>query len=142
MRKVLFISHGKLALGALSTLSIFSGDTDNITTICAYLSEDDPDYVADVPAAVEKFFEDAGDDQVLVFSDIVFGSVNQLVLPHLGRPNTYVYSGFNLPMLLQMTTLPEDADPETFANLAYEGKEGVVYMNDYSFGQNADEDDE
>lgn len=137
MRKVLFITHGEMAKGALNTLKIFTNEVENITAICAFTDEC-PDHLA----AVEKFFEDAGDAQVFAFSDIVFGSVNQALIPYLNRPNTYVFTGFNLPMLLQMTSLPEDASIEEIRNLEAEGKGAVVFMNDYDFGGGDDSEDE
>ena len=136
MRKVLLISHGEMAKGALNTMHIFTNELDNVTAISAYTPEcDNPQQ------EVEKFFEEAGDNQVVAFSDISFGSVNQLLMPYLSRPNTYVFTGFNLPMLLQFTALPDDASMNDFRELVNAGSQGVIFMNDYNFGT-MDEDDE
>jgi mannose/fructose-specific phosphotransferase system component IIA len=136
MRKILLISHGNLAKGAVDTLSIFTGQLDNITAISAYTDE-----CQNPQELVEAFFEEAKDDQVICMSDVVFGSVNQLLIPYLSRENTYIFSGFNLPMLMQLVALPEDADEQAIANLEAEGKNGVIFMNNYTFSTD-DIDDE
>ncbi len=127
MRRVLIISHGPLASGALESLRIFMPNLENIEAIDAYTEE-----CPDPKPLVEAFFNAAQEDTVIVFSDIVFGSVNQLIFPYLERKNTYVFSGFNFPMLLQMAALPPEASEEEIRNLLEEGKKSVVYMNAYS----------
>ena len=136
MRKFLLISHGGFARGALSSLQVFVSDTKNYTEISAYIDGCDP------KVELEKFWKNiSAEDQVLIFTDIIGGSVNQLILPILTRPNTYVFSGMNLPMLLQAACLAEEAKPEEIKNLQRVGKEGVVCMNDYKF-EPFGEDDE
>ena len=136
MRKVLLISHGELAKGALNTLHIFTNELDNFTAIAAYTPEcDNPQ------SEIEKFFEEAGDEQVVCFSDISFGSVNQLLMPYLSRENTYVFTGFNLPMLLQFTALPEDSTIDDFRALVDAGSSAVMFMNDFDFSSSSDEDE-
>ena len=130
--KMLLISHGKMAEGALNTLRIFTQAGD-ITAVSAYTDESD-----DPGTKVTDFFEKAGDERVIAFSDIVFGSVNQLLFPYLERHETYVFSGFNLPMLLQATALSDESSPEEIAAIAEEGRNGVVDMKNY----NTDKDDE
>lgn len=129
---MLLISHGKMAEGALNTLRIFTQAAD-ITAVSAYTDENN-----DPGTEVTDFFEKAGDERVIAFSDIVFGSVNQLLFPYLERPETYVFSGFNLPMLLQATALSDESSPEEIAAIAEEGRNGVVDMKNY----NTDTDDE
>lgn len=136
MRKFLLISHGGLAKGALNSLRVFVRDTKNYTEISGYVDDCDP------KIELNKFWQQVGEeDQVLIFTDIIGGSVNQLVLPMLERPNTYIFSGMNLPMLLQAACLAENADPEEIKKLEGVGKDGVVCMNDYKF-EAFGEDDE
>lgn len=132
--KMLLISHGKMAEGALDTLRIFTQAAD-ITAISAYTDGND-----NPGTEVTAFFEKAGKERVIAFSDIVFGSVNQLLFPYLERPETYVFSGFNLPMLLQATTLSDESAPEEIAAIAEEGRSGVVDMKYYNTG--TDDEDE
>ena len=136
MRKILLISHFGLAGGLLSTLSYFGVANDSFTAINAYEDNLDP------KAELEKFWAGVSEeDQVLIFTDIMGGSVNQLVTPLISRPNTYVLAGMNLPMLITAATLPEDADLDAVRMLVEEAKNGVVLMNDYSFSAGGDEDE-
>ncbi len=136
MRKNLLISHFGLAGGLLSTLSYFGIANDSFTAINAYENDLDP------KAELEKFWAGVGEeDQVLIFTDIMGGSVNQLVTPMISRPNTFVLAGMNLPMLITAATLPEDAGIEEIRMAAEEAKNGVVVMNDYAFSAGSDEDE-
>ena len=90
----------------------------------------------------EKVLAEVGEDELLlVFTDIMGGSVNQLTIPYLTRPNFYVFAGMNLGMLLQATCLMGDETPEDIKALANVGKEAVVCMNDYKFEAYDDEDE-
>lgn len=125
MRKIILISHGNFAGGALSTLNLFTNQLDNVCAINAYT-----DSCPNPEKALDAIFSST-EGQIIVFSDILFGSVNQLLLPYLSRPNTYIFSGFNLPMLLELISLPENASEDEIAHLELEGKNGVVFMNRY-----------
>jgi len=136
MRKVLLLTHGGLAKGMLSSLQLFIGEKENFSAISAYVDDCEP------KAALAGFWESVKDgDQVLIFTDIMGGSVNQLVIPQLSRPNTYIFSGMNLPMVIQAACLNEDASPEEIKKLAEVGKEAVVCMNDYEFKAFSEEDE-
>ena len=64
-----------------------------------------------------------------------------LLMPYLSRENTYVFTGFNLPMLLQFTALPEDATIDDFRALVDAGSSAVMFMNDFDFSSSSDEDE-
>ena len=135
--KIVLMSHFTLAEGLKNTLSYFNPVAgDSITAISAYINDCDPQ------VEFAKVMEEVGEDElVIVFTDIMGGSVNQLTLPYLGRPNFYVFAGMNLGMLLQATCLLGDETPEQIKDLANVGKEAVVCMNDYKFEAYDDEDE-
>ena len=136
MRKIVIMSHGELAKAALSTLGFFMSGLQNVTAISAYADDCDP------KAELEKFWaQTSPQDQVILCTDILGGSVNQLTLPYLSRPNTYIFTGFNFPMLLQLACLDEDASPQQIKALAEVGKEAVICMNDYQFEEFGEEDE-
>ncbi len=136
MRRILLISHFGLAGGMLSTMSYFGIGGDHCTAINAFENDLDP------KTELEKFWAGVNDeDQVLIFTDIMGGSVNQLVTPYIPRPNTYVFAGMNFPMLITAATLPEDATDDELRYIATEARNGVVLMNDYTFSAGGDEDE-
>ena len=136
MRKIVIMTHGQMANGILNTLSIFTADLQSVTAISAYVDDCDP------KAELERFFAEVSEtDQVILCTDILGGSVNQLAVPDLSRPNTYLFTGINFPLLLQLMCLDEEASEAQIKALAEVGKEAVVCMNDYQFPQ-FDEEDE
>lgn len=135
MRRNLLISHGNMAVGLKDTLSVFIGDTNAYTAISAYTNDNDP------KKEVEQFFSTIKDeDQVLIFSDIMAGSVNQLVMPYIKRKNTYIFTGMNLPMLLQAMCLSEGITEDEITKVLENAKAGIIYMNNYQFAQNDDDE--
>ncbi len=136
MRKILLLSHGGMAKGLLNSLQLFIGEKEKYSAISAYVDDCDP------KADLARFWEQtATDDQVLIFTDIMGGSVNQLVIPQLSRPDTFIFSGMNLPMLIQASCLPPDASAEEIKALEKAGKDGAVCMNDYKFESFGDQDE-
>ena len=102
--KIVLMSHFNLAEGLKSTLAYFNPyAAEQITAISAYVNDCDP------KVEFEKVLAEVAEDEVLlVFTDIMGGSVNQLTIPYLNRPNFYVFAGMNLGMLLQALTKPGD----------------------------------
>lgn len=135
MRRNLLISHGNMAVGFKDTLSVFIGDTSVYTSISAYTNDTDP------KKELEQFFGTVSDeDQVFIFSDIMAGSVNQLVMPYIARKNTYLFTGMNLPMLLQAMCISEEITEDEIEKVIENAKAGVIYMNNYQFAINDDDE--
>lgn len=139
MRRFCIVSHGRLAQGLRQSLSIFLGDELPFDAISAYV-----DGVDDAKKALADYVAQFQPDDTLVFlTDIMGGSVNQQVMPYLTtRPNTYVISGVNFPLCLELSTLPEDADGSQYKEKVLNLQKSIVYMNDVDLTQFASEDDE
>lgn len=136
MRKLLFLSHGKMAEGILNTLSIFSANIDNTVAICGYVDDSDP------KNELDKFFSSVSDeDVVVVFTDLMGGSVNQYAIPYLQRPNTFIFAGMNFPLVLQVALSSEDSTIEDYRLMVESSKDALVFVNDYQF-ESFSEDDE
>ncbi len=136
MRKFLIITHGKFAEGISQSLTLFIGENHPFKAISAY--------VDDIPVneKIDDFMRTVtDDDQLVILTDIMGGSVNQLMMPYLSRDNTYILSGINFPMLLELACLQDDADVDDFRRIVQTGKEAVVLMNDYK-APNGSSDDE
>ncbi|MDD6230437.1 MAG: hypothetical protein PUA95_06865 [Lactimicrobium massiliense] len=138
MRKILLVSHGEMAKGAVNSLTIFVPDAQQkVTAICAYT----PD-CPNPQDAIKAFFDSiSADDEVIAMSDVLFGSVNQYLLPYLSRPHTHIFAGFNFPMLLQLMALPQKESLDDLHQLVQEGKDGIVYLNEYRFSTDDIDDD-
>lgn len=134
MVNYLIVSHGTLADGFKSTLSILMGkeQVNNIKTICAFLDGDTSnpkDQINDVCKSIKD------DDQLVIFTDVMYGSVNQFVVPYVQQGNVFVITGVNFPLILEIVTkysfsenlrVSEDELREIIAN----AKEQIIYVND------------
>ncbi|HNW56682.1 MAG TPA: hypothetical protein PLR88_10305 [Bacteroidales bacterium] len=126
MRKFLIATHGTFAKGIQSSLDIIIGHTENVFLIQAYIDENKS--IEDEVDAVLKQVSD--NDELIIFTDILGGSITNQILQYAMRQNVYVISGFNLPLLLDILL----ADQETPVNEVIEtgisnAKEQMVFVN-------------
>ena len=103
MRHILIATHGLLASGARSTMEFLIGNVDNVDYITAYVDGAKP-----INEQIEEYFAKIPqEDEVVIFTDIKGGSVNQKMIPYCVRENTFLVSGFNLAVLIEVTMTPE-----------------------------------
>ncbi|AXX65550.1 PTS sugar transporter subunit IIA [Bombilactobacillus bombi] len=100
MKKYLIASHGKFASGLKSSVQILTGKTQNITTIDAYLTDQE----VDVGQKVDDFLKTIkAEDWGIIFTDLVGGSVNREVLLRTNQQsNIFVITSVNLPTVLSI----------------------------------------
>ncbi len=103
MVRYLVATHGVLAKGFESALQILLGNLDNIEFISCYVDDSNPQ------KQIEEFINSIGDDQLIMFSDICGGSVNQIMNQYLQRENTYQVTGVNLAVLIEMLATNKDS---------------------------------
>lgn len=140
MRKIILASHHLMADGLKDTIQYVMPDLNQIETICAYMDNQ----------PVEKQFKDAlgninEQDEYLIFTDMLGGSVNQEAIKYLSYPNVYVVTGMSLPIVLSvvLTLKAYDKIDETMIRNAIEDAKGqIVYVNDMIKNVGVDEDDE
>ena len=89
---------------------------------------------------VRAYLDQWGHALGVICSDLKGGSANQAVLPLLERPNTFLISGMNLSLLLQLGMEPE-VTAEGIREMLEAAKEDMTFINDMALGQ-MDEDDE
>ena len=104
MRKFLIATHGTFAKGIQSSLEMITGATENLFIIQAYTGEN-KSIEDDLGAVLQQI---TYDDELIVFTDLMGGSVTNQVVQHALRENVYIISGVNLPLLLDITL----ADPD------------------------------
>lgn len=130
MRHVVLASHHRFAQGLLDTLE-FLGAKCDFHVVCAYVDE------RPLEPQVAAVFEQFGpDDEVLVLTDILAGSVNQKFIPYVGR-NVFVVAGVNVVLAMELCLAP--------APLTTEGIEEAIAMAGASIkliNTLTDEDDE
>lgn len=86
-------------------------------------------------ARIEGYFSKAGEeDQVVVFSDIMYGSVNQMLMPYGDDERIFVLSGVNFPLICEIVSAVvysgETVSMEMLREMVKKGREELVFVND------------
>lgn len=137
-RKFLIATHGAFAGGVKSSLDIITGAMEHVFLIQAYIDES-----VSVESQINEVMEQiAGNDELVVFCDILGGSITNQILQHALRPNVHVISGFNLPLLIEVLMSDTDTPVEEVITAAlYNAKEQMAYVNKLLTTQKEDKDD-
>lgn len=103
MKKILIATHGHLADGYKSSLSILAGRQDQVCYVNAYV--DDSDYTQ----AIRAFIDSVGsDDEGVIFTDLHGGSVCQRVaLERPGLDGVFHITGANLALVIEVLLTDE-----------------------------------
>lgn len=139
MSKIIIASHHKLAEGLKNTLEYILPNSIEIIPITAYV---DDRSIEDLVSGVFDTIDEC--EQVIAFTDIMGGSVNQEFAKRIGRENYYLITGVNLPLLLNITLLLQngEVDEEDIRNAIEESKNQMIFVNDAMASSNLDDEDE
>lgn len=133
MRHIILASHHRFADGLRDTLE-FIGGVENLHTICAFV---DDQVLEDQVAQVFAGFDP--DDEVLVLTDIMQGSVNQAFAPYMG-PHVYLVAGVNVALALELCLWQGPLTPTDIEQSIEAARQSMCFMNAYATQD--DEDDE
>jgi mannose/fructose-specific phosphotransferase system component IIA len=125
-RKFLIATHGAFAKGVKSALDMIAGEMENICLIQAYLDESRTveDELADVLATISD------SDELVIFTDLLGGSVNNIMLRNALRDNVHIVSGFNLPLLIEIVLSDMNMPVTEVIEEAINNAKGqMVYVN-------------
>lgn len=137
-RGFIVASHRTFSAGLVETLRFFAGDDLNVGVVTAYMSNTPVD--EDLEQAMAKFGED---DEVVILTDLMAGSVNQKAALYLNRPHTHILTGMNLPlaMALIMESANQYLTTERIEAIVTDAKNQIVYINQLNLGDKDDEDE-
>lgn len=125
MKGILLISHGKLSLGMLDTLKMFSGDIPNIEALSLLPEADLAVFSNEISSAIGRVNQGSG---VVVFVDLIYGTPCNLTAKHLIdeqlEGEVTVVTGMNLPMILEYIGMRE-SNPDISCIIST-GQEGIV----------------
>ena len=132
MVKYLIATHGTLADGYKSSVGVLMGQeiADHIMTINSFVEGG----TKDPKTAIETACNSVGnDDQLIVFTDLMYGSVNQLMFPFAERHNIFIITGINLPLLCEviskMSFVPDaQANESDILELIEKSKNEIKYV--------------
>ncbi len=103
MKQILIATHGKMASGIRYTAELIVGKLAEIETIDAYVTPED-----NVEEKFKEYFQKHEKDRVIVFTDLMGGSVNQKLMEYSKKENVTLVTGTNLPVLMQVMLADDD----------------------------------
>ncbi|WP_246001290.1 PTS sugar transporter subunit IIA [Companilactobacillus musae] len=140
MKKIVVASHGSMAEGMKNTIELFAGHNDNVSYISAYTKKND-----DLNETIDKLFDTfTDDDKVIIFTDLMGGSVNQrLTVKAQDNKNIFIVYGFNLPVVIEAILSKEDVNSTYIKKLIEVGRSslGTVELNDDNNDSKNDNED-
>ena len=127
MKKIIVATHYRLAEGFKSTLGYIAPNMVEIIAINAYLENTSVEN--QVQAALDQF---EAEEQILVFTDLLGGSINQTFAKFLDRYNIQLIAGVNLPILMTLALAigSNDLSETTIRQAIEESRQQIVYVND------------
>lgn len=120
--KIFLSTHRKMASGMRSSLEILTGNTDKITVFDAYL----PGSTESINEKIEKFFSSCREDETkILISDFYGGSANQVLARYSLKEKTFLITGINLALLLELSVVEKEYDEKDFLELITQAWEGM-----------------
>jgi len=138
MQKILLATHGHLASGLLSTLKLVVGDVSRVQAIDGYTEAED------ITSAIENTLDSLRDsDQLIVFTDLFGGSVNQLVTKLVMEKNipAIIVSGFNVALVLAVLLANKPINKQQMQLYIDEARKGMTIVEFKSTQSNDSEND-
>jgi fructoselysine/glucoselysine PTS system EIIA component len=126
MRKFLIAAHGTFSSGIKSSLDIIIGKMDNVFIIDAYV--DGNQSIDNELCAMLHNIQP--DDELVVFTDLMGGSITNQILRNAFQENVHIVSGMNLPLLIEIMMADSETPVKKVIDHAISlAREQVIYVN-------------
>jgi len=103
---IVVVTHGQLATELLNAAEMIVGDLPRFTAVSIGWHEDTQDAREEIGQAIAKVRQGQG---VLILTDMFGGTSSNLAMTFLGQDDVEVITGVNLPMLIKLAGLTEQA---------------------------------
>lgn len=125
MRQFIIASHGRFAEGILDSVRLISGEVEGVLAYGAYIDPEE-----NVEESVQTLLSGyAPEDELIVVTDIMGGSVCNQFVRHLDRPNLHILAGMNLGLLLELFANRDASLEEMIGAATSYAKTSVCYCN-------------
>jgi PTS system mannose-specific IIA component len=129
---VVVVTHGQLATELLNATETIVGELPRFTAVSIGWHEDTEDARSEIAAAVTRVNGDSG---VLILTDMFGGTPSNLAMTFLGE-RVEVITGVNLPMLIKLANLAEQANLLTAAReIREQGRAAIWVASDLLRGE-------
>ena len=99
--KIILISHGSFSEGLAETVQMMAGEQEDLYAF-GLCPEDSPECLE---KKIEDVLSHCPGEEILIFTDLYFGSPFNVVNKLMGRYDLYHVTGINVPLLLEAVTL-------------------------------------
>ncbi|MSA70890.1 PTS N-acetylglucosamine transporter subunit IIBC [Holdemania massiliensis] len=101
-------------------------DTEQLAVINAFAGSENPSDL------IQAYFQKLNkQDEVIILTDLPCGSVNQMLMSYLKRPQTHLVSGVNLSLVLALMLDQTDTDTADLIRQAViESRQQILYINE------------
>ena len=124
-KKIVLVSHGKLAEGLEYSVGMIFGKSDRLS---AFGLMPDGNYL-EVVGRIKQLVESEPATQFIVVADIFGGSVcNGCMQEILDEPNVRLVSGMNMPLVLSLLVGDEAMSDEQIQAAIEEGRQGLMLV--------------
>jgi fructoselysine and glucoselysine-specific PTS system IIA component len=136
MRNYLIAGHGRFASGLKTALDIIAGKMDRVWVVDAYVEEN-----ASVEHEIKTIAAQIGsDDELIVFTDLLGGSITNQVIRNVDMNKVHIISGANFPVLIELVLSdPETPIVEAIESALSSAREQLVYVNKILNNHTADD---
>lgn len=136
-KQILLLSHRSFADGLKDTLEYIAPGLANVKAVSCYLSNDNPS--DNIEQTINEFDKSK---PILLFTDMLGGSVTQLVAQLIKKYPIKIIAGMNLPIVLAAAlSESEDYSDEFIETLIEDNKNSIVYVNNRMTHMLTDEDE-
>ena len=134
MRHVILTGHAKISEGIASAAELILGC--KMMWFNAYI-EGEEIFTERIKKAIKLF---GPDDEVVILTDVLGGSVNNEMMSLLESPNIHLVCGMNLPLVMDIVLSDQEKDiREVIAEALQGGKDGMQYCNGLSATEELDD---
>ena len=127
------VTHGQLATELVNAAETIVGDLPGFAAVSIGWHEDTDDARQEIEQAVRRVDKGAG---VLILTDMFGGTPCNLAMSFLAEGRVEVMTGVNLPMLIKLASLPEQADLITAArDIREQGRNAIWVASDLLRGE-------
>ena len=122
---VVVVTHGQLATELLNAAEMIVGDLPRFAAVSIGWHEDTQDAREEIAQAIARVQQGQG---VLILTDMFGGTSSNLAMTFLGQDDVEVITGVNLPMLIKLAGLKEEASLLTVAREMREHGRNAIWV--------------
>lgn len=122
MNRFIIATHSTLAEGFANVIRFFNAELEHVQFINAYVESQE--FEKEFRACLES----VKGQNVIVCTDILGGSVNQVAARLMPEYDYQLVTGINLPLLLEMIFVPNDIHEEQIDEIVARAKEQIIHL--------------